>query len=148
MSASRIPSRPSTLQHPSGGITILVTAAETGGAMSMVETLIAPGGGPTYHCHSREDETFYVVSGTAEIRLEDQLFICSAGDVVFGPRNVFHSFRNAGADDLKLIATYTPGGFEQSFIDATAMLQEGKDQSEVGRMLNERYGLTRVQRPM
>jgi hypothetical protein len=31
-------------------------------------------------------------------------------------------------------------GFEQSFVDAAAMLQEGKDQSEIVRMLQERYG--------
>jgi uncharacterized cupin superfamily protein len=34
--------------------------------MSMVETLVKPGSGPTYHSHAREDETFYVVSGTVE----------------------------------------------------------------------------------
>jgi mannose-6-phosphate isomerase-like protein (cupin superfamily) len=115
--------------------------------MSMVETSIAPGAGPTYHCHSREDETFYVVSGTAEIRLQGEIFTCTAGDRIVGPRNVFHTFRNVGETELKLIAIYTPGGFEQSFIDATAMLQDGKDQSEVGRMLFERYGLTRGERP-
>jgi hypothetical protein len=37
----------------------------------------------------------------------------------------------------------TPAGFEQSF--AAAMLEEGKDQSDIGRMLFERYGLTRGQ---
>jgi hypothetical protein len=42
---------------------------------------------------------------------------------------------------------YTPGGFEQSFADVTAMLQDGKDQSNVGLMLSERYGLTRRQLP-
>jgi hypothetical protein len=44
---------------------------------------------------------------------------------------------------LKMIIVYTPAGFEQSFVDQAAMLQEGKDQSEISRMMLERYGLTR-----
>lgn len=64
-----------TIHRPGGGdITILVPADESGGSMSMIETLSQPGGGPTYHSHSREDETFYVVSGTADIRIADQVF--------------------------------------------------------------------------
>jgi quercetin dioxygenase-like cupin family protein len=81
-----------TIARPSGGaITILVSAEETGGAMSMIETLSPPGSGPTYHSHSREDEPFYFVSGTAEIRLENQVFECEAGEHVFGPRRAGES---------------------------------------------------------
>lgn len=42
-----------------------------------------------------------------------------------------------------LILVYFPGGFEQSFLDLEAMVQDGKDASEIDRMLSERYGLTR-----
>jgi quercetin dioxygenase-like cupin family protein len=137
-----------TITRPSGGaITILVSAEESGGSMSMIETLSPPGSGPTYHSHSREDETFYVVSGTAEIQLENQVFQCNAGDHIFGPRNIFHTYRNVGQDLLKLVIVYSPGGFEQSFLDSEEMLQAGKDQNDVGRMLSERYGLARKPLP-
>jgi hypothetical protein len=46
-----------------------------------------------------------------------------------------------------MILVYTPGGFEQSFLDREVMLAAGKDQSEVGSMMSERYGLTRGQLP-
>jgi hypothetical protein len=64
-----------------------------------------------------------------------------------GPRNVFHTYRNVGDTELKMLIVYTPAGFEQSFVDAAAMLEEGKDQGELGHMLLERYGLTRGQLP-
>ena len=73
--------------------------------------------------------------------------LCKAGDRVYGPRNIFHTYRNVGDTTLKMIIVYTPAGFEQSFVDQAAMLQEGKDQSEISRMLLERYGLTRGQLP-
>jgi mannose-6-phosphate isomerase-like protein (cupin superfamily) len=146
---SRSPTRPQPIRGAATGnnLRILLSAKETGGAMGMVETLVKPGSGPTYHSHAREDETYYVVSGTAEIWIDREIFRCEAGDRVFGPRNVFHTYRNVGDTDLKMILIYTPGGFEQSFLDREAMLEAGKDQSEVGRMMLERYGLTRGQLP-
>jgi quercetin dioxygenase-like cupin family protein len=130
-----------------GDIKILITSAETDGVMSMIDTTTHPGGGPTYHSHSREDEAFYVISGTAEIQIENKVYLCRAGDSAFGPRNVFHTYRNVGDTELKMLIVYTPAGFEQSFIDTAAMLEEGKNQGAIGQMLLERYGLTRGQLP-
>ena len=144
---SRSPTPPQAVRTHAGGIRLLITSDETDGAMSMIETDTAPGGGPTYHSHSREDETFYVVSGTAEVQIENEKILCNAGDRVYGPRNIFHTYRNVGDTPLKMIIVYTPAGFEQSFVDQAAMLQEGKDQSEISRMMLERYGLTREQLP-
>ena len=91
--------------------------------------------------------SFSTISQLSFNRTGRENFRCEAGDRVFGPRHVFHTYRNAGDTDLKMILIYTPGGFEQSFMDREAMLEAGKDQSEVGRMMLERYGLTRGQLP-
>lgn len=144
---ARSPSPGQIVRTHAGEIRILLSSADTDGAMSMVETTSPPGGGPTYHKHSREDETFYVVSGTAEIQIENEIYLCHAGERVYGPRNIFHTFRNVGQTELKMLVVYTPAGFEQSFLDTAAMLQDGKDQTEIGRMLTERYGQTRGQLP-
>lgn len=146
---SRRPTRPQSIGSTATGnsLRILLSAAESGGAMGIVETLVKPGSGPTYHSHANEDETFYVVSGAAEVWIDREVYRCEAGDRVFGPRNVFHTYRNVGDTDLKMILIYTPGGFEQSFLDREPLLAAGKDQSEVGRMMSETYGLTRGQMP-
>jgi hypothetical protein len=36
-----------------------------------------------------------------------------------------------------MVIVYTPAGFERSFVDAAAMVEEGKDRSEIGRVLLE-----------
>lgn len=145
MFVSRSPPRAATIRHHTANVRILVRATKTGGTMGMVETINAPGTGPAYHRHSREDETFYIVSGPAEIRIGDETFVCKAGDHIFGPRNVFHTFRNVGETPLTVILVYTPGGFEQSFLDVVNMLENGKDQNDVKRMLSDRYGMKRWQ---
>jgi len=121
---------------------ILIGAQDSGGRMSMIETISPPSTGPTYHSHRKEDETFYVVEGEADIWLAERVYHCKAGDHVYGPSNVFHTYRNAGAGDLKLVIVYSPGGFEQSFLDTEQMVKDGKTQADVTRMLGERYGLT------
>ena len=132
-----------TIRRPNGQqISILISAQDSGGRMSMIETISPPSTGPTYHSHRKEDETFYVVEGEADIWLAERVYHCKAGDHVYGPSNVFHTYRNAGTGDLKLVIVYSPGGFEQSFLDTEQMVKDGKTQADVTRMLGERYGLT------
>ena len=57
-----------------------------------------------------------------------------AGSRVHGPRDVPHTFRNVGDDDLKSLIVYPPGGFEQRFINI-APLGEGVDLESTGRIL-------------
>ncbi len=144
---ARRPTSPQIIHYMGGDLRILVSSDDTAGAMSMIEAVSPPGRGPTWHRHSREDEVFYVVSGVAEVRVGEEVYRCEAGDRVFGPRNIFHTYRNVGDTDLKMILALTPGGFEQAFAEANDMLASGKNQTEVGQMLAERYGITRGKMP-
>jgi hypothetical protein len=45
----------------------LATGEETNNSFFQFEAIVPTGGGPPPHIHSREDESFYVVSGSLEI---------------------------------------------------------------------------------
>ena len=47
---------------------LIVTGAETGGRYTVLEQVTPAGWGPPRHIHSREDEIFYVLEGTYEVR--------------------------------------------------------------------------------
>ena len=49
-----------------------LTAAQTEGAIGMVEAIVPPGGGPVPHVHERSDETFYVICGEVEFVLDGE----------------------------------------------------------------------------
>ena len=115
MSEYIIPQKPRHLDVQGIAITIVMDAAGTGGLFGMIETIVPSGSGPPAHTHSHEDETFYVVEGTAEFRLGDEKKICGAGSVIYGPRGVAHGYRNVGENNLKINIIYTPGGVEESF---------------------------------
>lgn len=100
-------------------MTCKIDSEETGGAYSIVETIVSPQGGPPPHVHHNEDEIFYVVEGEFEIRCGEETFKATKGALAVLPRNVPHSFRNTGASEGKLLTTITPGGFERFFAEVS-----------------------------
>jgi mannose-6-phosphate isomerase-like protein (cupin superfamily) len=96
-------------------ITVKATAASTGGAFGMVESMIAPGYSPPLHIHDREDETFWVLEGEVTIRCGDRTFRASAGACAFLPRGVPHTFVVEGNRPARMLGILTPGGGEAFF---------------------------------
>lgn len=51
-------------------------------------------GGPALHIHYQDDEIFYVVSGEFLFQLENDIILGKAGDTIFVPRGIAHTFAN------------------------------------------------------
>ncbi|MDB5297210.1 MAG: hypothetical protein JWO31_3193 [Phycisphaerales bacterium] len=92
---------------------LLATADQTAGAYALVETTIPPGDGPPPHVHVGEDELFYVLDGELALVLGDRRLRAAAGDAVFLPRGVPHTFANPGTRPAKFLVLSTPGGFDR-----------------------------------
>src|ERR687893_2971495 len=75
-------------------MTLKATGETTGGSLMVLENVTAPGGGPPPHVHTREDEFWYVVDGTFEIRIDDEVHTLGPGGFAFAPRGTVHNFRN------------------------------------------------------
>ncbi len=98
----------------------ILKRADTGGAMSIVDSLSPAGSGPPRHVHEREDEAFILMSGACEFWLEGESFIRQAGATVFVPRGREHTFRVVGDTPCRHFVILTPGGFEGFFADMAA----------------------------
>jgi mannose-6-phosphate isomerase-like protein (cupin superfamily) len=98
-------------------MTVKATAATTGGAYGLVESLIAPGFSPPLHVHHREDEAFYVLDGELTMRCGDRSFRAAAGSFVFLPRDVPHTFVVEGNRPARMLTLLSPGGGEGLFVD-------------------------------
>lgn len=90
---------------------ILITADDTGGALSVVEVTEAPGAEAPLHVHHRDDETFVVLDGEVTFEVGGRTVAARAGDTVFAPRRVPHRF-TAGPSGCRMLFLLTPGGFE------------------------------------
>ena len=94
-----------------------LTGAETGGAFSIVEIDVSPGGGPPLHTHEREAEAFYVLEGVLEWTTEGRTIEAPAGTTFTGPRGVAHTYANRSDEPAKLLFMPYPAGFELYFTE-------------------------------
>ena len=99
-------------------MTLKATGESTGGHLVLIENLTAPGGGPPPHIHTREDEFFYVLDGTFEIRIGDELHAVGPGGYAYVPRGTVHNFRNTADTPSRLLVGFTPAGMEGFFREA------------------------------
>jgi len=124
------------------GVRFMIDGAEAGERFSLVEhpmsarALAAP-----LHRHSHEDEYSYVIEGKVGALLGDEVLIGEPGDLIFKPRNQWHTFWNAGEEPARLLEIISPAGFERYFeelVDMGGVAQAGPE--KLGELC-ARYGL-------
>jgi len=71
---------------------VCVPPDTTGGALTSIETINAPGFGPPLHRH-RETEVFYVLEGRYLFEVDGKRFTADTGDVVTAPGGCAHTIR-------------------------------------------------------
>ena len=128
-------------------ITLKLTSEDTGGAFSLFEGLVPPGGGPPPHIQHREDESFYVLEGEFEILVGEETIPAGAGSCVHVPSGTLHTFKNVGTSPGRLLGLVAPGGLEKFFLEVGEPATEGSSAPEgppdVGRILEigQKYGI-------
>ena len=95
---------------------IKARAADTGGAIGLVEGNFYEGFGPPLHVHHREDEGMLVLEGEIRFRQGHEEFIAGPGTLVWVPREVPHAF-TVQSPTARALVIVTPGGLEQMFAD-------------------------------
>lgn len=92
-------------------MSILLDGEATDGQLMAARFDASEGAASPYHLHTREDEVFIVISGTARLWCGDDEMEAPEGGLVFLPRHVPHAYRVASAAaDLLIICT--PAGGE------------------------------------
>lgn len=102
--------------------TVLASGAETGGAYSLFDAIVPPGGGPPFHIHEREDEAFYILEGEMTFFTEGKEIVASSGSLVHLPRGGTHRFQNRGSHPARMLIQVTPAGIENYFRKAGFVL--------------------------
>ena len=104
------------------GVRFMIDGAEASDRFSLVEhpmsahALAAP-----MHRHGREDEYSYVLEGSIGALLGDSVVIGKPGDLIFKPRNQWHTFWNAGDKPARILEIISPAGFENFFRELVDM---------------------------
>jgi mannose-6-phosphate isomerase-like protein (cupin superfamily) len=124
------------------GVRFMIDGDETDQGFSLVEHPMSPRAlAAPLHLHTREDEYSYVLEGRMGALLGDDVVEAGPGDLVFKPRNQWHTFWNAGDQPCRILEIIAPAGFEQFFAELDAMGGALQADPEELAGLNGRYGL-------
>lgn len=125
-----------------------VSTKDTEGDIYVFESIRVKEGGPSHHVHFDQDEWWYVLQGQFLIKVGDEIHQAKAGDSVFGPRKVPHSFAKVGEGEGRLLMFFQPAGKMEEFF---RKLSEGvaRNMSETEQdQLREEHGFKRVGPPI
>ncbi len=104
------------------GVRFLVDGAEAGERFSLVEHPMSPRAlAAPLHLHTREDEYSFVLEGRMGALLGDEVVEAGPGDLVFKPRDQWHTFWNAGDEPCRILEIIAPAGFERFFHELSDM---------------------------
>jgi quercetin dioxygenase-like cupin family protein len=98
------------------GVRFMLGGNESGGGVALVEhpmsarALAAP-----LHKHALEDEYSFILTGRVGALLGEEVLEGGPGDLIFKPRNQWHTFWNAGDEPARILEVISPAGFEKFF---------------------------------
>jgi quercetin dioxygenase-like cupin family protein len=129
--------------------TIKTSGRDSGGAFTLIEALVPPGGGPPPHIHSREDEAFYVLDGEVTFHADGNSFKATDGAWITLARGSRHHFRNDGSTLAHMLILASPAGIDEYFLEAGTPAEAGHTQpvlptpEEIARLiaLAPKYGV-------
>jgi mannose-6-phosphate isomerase-like protein (cupin superfamily) len=124
------------------GVRFMIDGGQSGGGFSLVEhPMSARALGAPMHRHLHEDEYSYVLAGRVGVMLDSQVLESGPGDLIFKPRQQWHTFWNAGDEPARILEIIAPAGFERYFAELVALGGSRVASPQALKSLGERYGL-------
>ena len=76
---------------------------------SLAEARLPIGASTTPHHHPRTEEIYYVLTGSAQMRIGDETRAVGPGDAIAIPPGAVHQITNTGSEVLKFLCCCAPG---------------------------------------
>jgi mannose-6-phosphate isomerase-like protein (cupin superfamily) len=124
------------------GARYILDGTTSQGRFSLVEhPIIARGMAAPLHRHTREDEYSFILEGRWGFWQDGTVAFAEPGDLVFKPRDVWHTFWNATDHPARLLEVISPAGFDQFFLELAGAISSGRFSPQIIEELNSAYGL-------
>jgi mannose-6-phosphate isomerase-like protein (cupin superfamily) len=124
------------------GVDFKLDGDPSDGRFSVIEHPIGPGTLVPPHIHTREDEFSFVLQGEIGARIGDEIVHATPGSYIIKPRNIWHTFWNAGPEPARIIEIISPAGFEKFFAQMAELAKAGPPTPEALDRLASEYGLS------
>lgn len=99
-------------------VTIKTGGSNTNQRLTVAQILHPGGYSPPRHRHLVEDESFFILSGTAIFHSDDDQFNVGPGDFAFLPKGSIHTFIAGPDEPFHCLVITVPAGFEHFVAEA------------------------------
>jgi mannose-6-phosphate isomerase-like protein (cupin superfamily) len=124
------------------GARFLIEGEDVGKRFALLEHPMQPRAlAAPLHRHHREDEYSFVLEGSIGALLGESVVIGNPGDLIFKPREQWHTFWNAGDTPARILEIISPAGFENYFREVEAELAGGHPDPQRLAALRAHYAL-------
>lgn len=119
---------------------VVLEPEDSGGALTVIETVNAPGFGPPFHRHP-ETEIFRVLEGRYIFEVDGTRYPAEEGDVISVPGGLSHRFVNVGDKPARQLVLILPGLDAYAFFGGLAdTLRNGLQPISVLNAFGEPWG--------
>jgi mannose-6-phosphate isomerase-like protein (cupin superfamily) len=107
--------------------TLIKTSDDTRGEYTLMEVVVAPGGGNTPHIHETFSEKFTVIEGRLSVTLNGSVHHLDAGESATVPGRAPHCFNNNTKTPVKFLVEFRPAqpGFEKAIAIGYGLAADG-----------------------
>ncbi|MFI6449215.1 cupin domain-containing protein [Kitasatospora sp. NPDC050543] len=99
-----------TCCDPSSTMTLLADSADTQGALTSYRSTFAEGAvGAPAHFHAKAWELFFVISGSLQVLVGEEITVLGEGDFLAVPPRTPHAFAAAPGCTADVLFVFTPG---------------------------------------
>jgi quercetin dioxygenase-like cupin family protein len=123
-----------------------ISGKDTGGQLAVFEYTGTEKTGPSLHLHYQQDEVFYVVEGDYRFVVGEETHTLKAGDTIFLPRNIPHSWIQL-SEKGKLIYLVQPAGKLEDFFRFMNTLTKRLPEKEM-EQVHKKHGMKVVGPPL
>lgn len=102
---------------------IKISSKDTDGGLTVFEYTGNEKGGPPLHVHAKQDEIFFIVEGDYIFQVGDEKHLLTAGDTIFLPRQVPHTFAQT-TEQGRMFFMFQPSGKMEDFFRTIGALKE------------------------
>lgn len=117
-----------------------ISGKDTNGQLAVFEYIGNEKTGPSLHVHHEQDEIFTIIEGEFLFRVGDEKFKAKAGDTIFAPRKVPHTWIQL-SEKSKIIYYVQPAGKMEAFFLKMNELK-GPPTKEQAEKMHEAHGMT------
>lgn len=125
---------------------VKISGKDTNGQLAVFEYIGKEKIGPVLHMHYDQDEVFSIIEGEYLFQIGTEQFTVKAGDTVFAPRGISHTWIQLSEHGKQVYMVQPAGQLEEFFLALTEL--KGPPTEELLQKMHKEHGMTVLGPPL